>query len=139
MLLCLIYVLKLYSSFDNFIRQRSPYTLAIYAIVLTEVIVVKFKLDQQIGIESKRNVDKAKRLILYRGIFELTHLAVLFIPIIYLSGVTNRVAATLTYWLPSLGTRVLRLILSAVTFFVPGILVNAGYDLIKNILKRIRR
>jgi hypothetical protein len=138
MLICLIYAVWMYSSIDNFIHQRSPYTLAAYSIVVTELIFVKFWLDQRIGRESRRNIPKAQRLILYRGIFELVHVTVLFVPIIYISGITSSVAKNLGTWLPLVGNRLLNWLLSAVTFLFSGLVGNAGYDIAKRIFRRLR-
>ena len=139
MVFCLFYVLRRYSSFQNFARQTSPYVLAFYSSTVISLIMVKFRLDRAIGLESKRDLEQTKKLMLIRGTLEFVHIGILFVPVVYISGITNTVALSLSNFIPVAGNRLLNWLLSGLTYLMTGVIGNAGYDILKRVLKRLRR
>jgi|ERR1051325_8059474 hypothetical protein len=155
---CVIYGLKHQSSISDFARMLTPFGAWAYLTSLFFLTVAKVKWDSIIGNlnafraslgknEKKKLTDEksllmddelAQTLILGRFVIEIVWITNAFLPIIYASGITNKLVDYFALWFPSIGKNALSLILSTVTYLLPGVLGNAAYDLIKKLV-RLRR
>src|SRR5215213_5000172 len=67
MVFCMVYVYKGYLSVDNFFKQVPHVYKVLYLVVVLTLPLIKFHTGQAIEVESKRSIEKAKRLVLYRA------------------------------------------------------------------------
>jgi hypothetical protein len=153
-LICVIYTLGHQSSISNFARSLTPFGAWAYLTSVTFLTAAKIKLDLTIrnlnaakastGKNEKKNLtdegkkpddEFARTLILSRFFVEIIWLTNIIFPIIYVSGISNSLVDYFALWFPSIRRNAMNLILSAVIYLLPGILSNAGYDLIKKLVR----
>lgn len=158
-LVCVIYELGHQSSIRDFARSLTPFGAWAYLTSLTFLTAAKIKLDSTIrnlnaakaslGKDQTKNLtddekrllrddEFARTLVLSRFFIEIIWLTNAILPIIYVSGITKSLVDYFALWFPSIRKNAMSLILSAVIYLLPGILSNAGYDLIKKLV-RFRR
>ena len=82
------------------------------------------------------DVKYARRIILTQTINQIFFLALIAIPIIYISGLTNAIAEYFHSIFPRFSVNVGNILLSVLTFLISGIIGNAGYDWLKTILSK---